>query len=147
MTASTAAVRIDPTTGIREEVSLFGSSEPYMFGTMHLPAGEAHAAVVICASVHAELIHVYRKEVLLGRALAAAGIAVQRYHYRGEGNSQGDSDLLNLDAMDESVAEARQHLARHVDVDRIGYVGTRMGAFAAISAAASTPMRFITTGA
>lgn len=133
-----AAVRVDAETGIKEEVAFFGDRAPYLFGTAHLPAGEAKAAVIVCGSVHAELIKAYRKEVLLGRRLAASGIAVQRYHYRGAGNSEGHGDELNLDAMIETVAEARAALARHVDVERIGYLGTRMGAFPATAAACET---------
>ncbi len=136
---TTPATRIDSVTGIREEVGYFGARSPLMFGTTHLPAREARAGVIICGSVHAELRASYRKEVLLGRALAAAGVAVQRFHYRGAGHSEGDVSEVSLDAMTEAVAEARRHLARHVEVERVGYVGTRLGCFPATAAAAEAP--------
>ncbi len=139
MTIAETAVRVDASTGIREQVSFFGDHSPFLFGTSHLPAGTAKAGVIICGSVHAELIKAYRKEVLVGRALAAAGIAVQRFHYRGAGNSEGSGDELNLDAMIETVDEARRELARHADVERVGFMGTRMGAFPATAAACASP--------
>lgn len=139
MTEQRTAVRIDPATGVRDEVFFFGDREPQMFGALHLPPGEVRGGVISCPSVHAELIKTYRKDVLLGRALAGAGIATLRFHYRGSGNSDGTSDELTLDAMIASVDEARSVLARRAGLERFTYVGIRLGSYPAAAAAEAEP--------
>lgn len=133
------AVRIDAATGVREEMIFFGDRSPRMFCGLHLPPGEVRAAVISCPSVHAELIKAYRKDVLLGRTLAAAGIATIRFHYRGEGNSEGSGLELNLDDMIASVDEARAEIARRTGAVRFGYHGTRLGTFPATAATEADP--------
>jgi len=133
------AVRVDPVSGVREEITFFGERSPLMFCALHLPKGEVNAAVISCPSVHAELIKSYRKDAMLAKALAAIGVAVIRYHYRGEGNSEGAVGELNLDAMIASVDEARSELARRTGVDRFGYHGTRLGSFPAAAACEADP--------
>lgn len=129
------AVRLDSTTGVREEMTFFGDRAPLMFCGLHLPPGEVQAAVISCPSVHAELIKSYRKDVLLARALAAAGIATIRFHYRGEGNSEGSGLELNLDDMIAAVDEARAEISKRTGAVRFGYHGTRLGSFPAAAAA------------
>lgn len=128
---SEPAVRVDQALGLREEIAFFGAKSPSMFGSVHLPKGTASAGLVICPPIHAELFRSYRKEVLLARELAARGIAVQRFHYRGVGNSEGDGDDVTLEAMSTAAREARQALAKRSGVERIATMGTRLGAFPA----------------
>ena len=59
-----------------------------MFTVTHIPDAGAHTGVVVCCSILVEHLTNYRHEVLLARSLAAKGIAVQRFHYRGTGHSQ-----------------------------------------------------------
>ena len=133
------AVRLDPETGVRDEVTYFGDREPLMFCALQLPPGEVRGAVISCPSVHAELIKSYRKDVLLGRTLAAAGVAVMRFHYRGAGNSDGSNEDLTLDTMIAGVDEVRGILARRIGLERFTYVGTRLGSYPAAAAAEADP--------
>lgn len=130
---SEPAVRVDRALGLSEEVAFFGAESPPMFGCVHLPKGKAAGGLVICSPIQAELFRSYRKEVLLARELAARGIAVQRFHYRGVGNSEGDGNDVTLETMSTASREARQALAERSGVERIATMGTRLGAFPAIA--------------
>lgn len=126
------AVREDPVTGVREEVGFFGDT-PRMMGWTHIPADDVIGGVVICSSTHAELLKAYHLEVQLGRALARRGIAVQRFHYRGDGNSEGNPQDLTLPNMISAALEAKDLLKTRTQVDRVATVGVRLGAFPAVT--------------
>jgi hypothetical protein len=125
--------------GTAEEVRFLGQRGRRLFGVTHLPAGEPRGAVVICSPVLLEHMRSYRREVTLARGLAASGIAVQRFHYQGEGHSEGDPRGLTVERM---VADARVAAAALLDVVGtmpVSWVGTRLGALPASAAAASWP--------
>ena len=88
------------------------------------PAGDPAATLVIASSVFAELQRNYRREVLLARAAAAAGIASVRFHYRGAGNSIAGSQV-RLESMTDDVLEVARSVSGPVVL-----VGTRVGALA-----------------
>jgi hypothetical protein len=121
-----------------EEISYFGEG-PQMFSCLHLPNGEVRGGVVICSSTHAELLKAYHLEVLLARSLAASGIAVQRFQYRGDGNSEGSEADLTLPAMEQAAAEARDRLTERVGETTLSFMGVRLGAFPATKLAAESP--------
>jgi uncharacterized protein len=59
-------------------------------GIVHLPASDARYGVLIIVGGWQYRVGSHRQFVLLGRALAAAGIATMRFDSRGMGDSQGD---------------------------------------------------------
>jgi hypothetical protein len=95
--------------------------------------------VVICSPFQAELLKTYRREVLLARALAARGFAVQRFHYRGSGNSDGDADDGTFDAMCQDTEAAVERLIERTGVPRIAFVGTRLGGLVAAAVVGRRP--------
>ena len=129
-----AAIRLDDRTGTREVAEFFGSSPLRLFGCAYLPA-ENVGGVVVCPSVHAEFHRNYHREVELGRHMVAEGFAVQRFHYRGAGHSDGDRSTITLDTMIEDALSAAEHLSGRDSIDRLGFVGTRLGAVVAAAAA------------
>lgn len=137
MTTGSMISRTDPATGVVEEIGYFGDT-PQMMGWTHIPGGDAVAGLVICSSTHAELLKAYHLEVQLARELADSGIAVQRFHYRGDGNSGGDPRDLTLSAMVAAATEAQNRLADRVSVERFAFVGVRLGAFPAARLAERT---------
>jgi uncharacterized protein len=60
-------------------------------GVVHLPAGDARHGVLIIVGGWQYRVGSHRQFVLLGRALAAAGIATMRFDSRGMGDSEGES--------------------------------------------------------
>lgn len=88
------------------------------------PSAEPQATLVIASSLFAELQRNYRREVLLARAAAAAGLAAVRFHYRGAGNSIAGSDV-RLESMTDDLLEVAESIP-----GRVVLVGTRVGALA-----------------
>jgi alpha/beta superfamily hydrolase len=129
------AGRVDERTGIREELAFFGAPGQQMFGCLHLPAGPVEAGVVICPSLQAELLANYRREVLLARRLAEMGLAVHRFHYRGAGNSDGETGDLSFASLVSDALAAAAELDQRVGARPIAFVGVRLGAPIAAAAA------------
>ncbi len=99
-------------TGITEAAEFFGPPGERMLGLAHLPTSAA-SGVLVCSSIQAEFAKNYRREVLLARALARQGRAVGRFHYRGTGNSDGDSldpilAVVTVGGLAALVASARE---------------------------------------
>lgn len=127
--------RVDHAAGIREEVAFFGRSRWKVFGTVHAPLADPVAGLVICCPLQAELLRNYRREVLLARRLASLGVAVQRFHYRGAGHSDGPTEEVTLPSMIEDALDAADHLTEATGVERVGFMGARWGGLVAAAAA------------
>jgi alpha/beta superfamily hydrolase len=129
------AARIDERTGVRETAGFFGSGRDQLFGVRSEPAGEARGAVVVCSALHADFATNYRKEVLTARALAERGIVVQRFHYRGVGNSDGEPRDVTLASLADDLRDARSAAGSGHDDLPTAYLATRVGALVAATVA------------
>lgn len=125
MAASTTLLALGD--GTAEVVGFFGE----LFGVTHLPAGEPTGRVLICSPVYSEFLKNNRREVLLGRRLATHGFAVQRFHYRGTGNSRGVDSQLTLESMRHDAADALAHLLERTGEGTVDIVSTRLASLAA----------------
>jgi pimeloyl-ACP methyl ester carboxylesterase len=134
MQSSGLASRVDKEGGFSEEAAFLDLKETQVFTVCHLPAGTPRAGVVICCPILVEHLTNYRNEVLLARALARGGIAVQRFHYRGTGHSQGDESEVSTESMVEDALFAAGRLRDRTGVTRLAFVGTRWGALVAAEA-------------
>jgi hypothetical protein len=92
--------------------------------------------VVICSPIQSELLKNNRREVLLSRRLAAEGVAVQRFHYRGTGNSDGEASSMTVAGMVEDATAAAECLLETAGASRLCFMGTRLGAIVAATTAA-----------
>ncbi len=133
--ASAAAVR--RTARTRVEARLVDQGSTRMLLVTHVPDEPASSGVLICPSVFAESVHNYRREVLLAEALAERGIPVQRFHYRGCGQSGGRFEDISFASMCEDAARASTFLRECVPIERMAYMGTRVGALVTGSIAES----------
>jgi len=132
--------RVDRRLGIVETLGFFGSGPLRMFGCTHAPQGRALGGVVICSPVLGEFLRNYRNEVMLARDLAVSGFAVQRFHYRGSGHSDGEWCDATFETMRDDAIVAAEWLKAATGVSDIAFVGTRWGALIAASAIPRFPM-------
>lgn len=122
--------------GVRIEIGFVGEPSGRLLSCVSTPSGDTRAGVVMCPPLHADFAKNYRNEVLLGWALSQAGFAVIRFHYRGQGHSDGDAEDITLDSLRADVRTAVEHLVARTGVSRIAFFGCRLGAFIASTAAA-----------
>jgi hypothetical protein len=134
------ATRVDRDGGYREEVSFAAVRGVRVFSVLHRPLRETHAGLVICPPILMEHLTNYRHEVLLARELAGRGIAVQRFHYRGTGHSEGEGSEVSVATMLEDTLPAVERLREQTGVAIVAFHGTRWGARVVGSAAASFPL-------
>ncbi|MDH3500506.1 MAG: alpha/beta hydrolase [Acidimicrobiia bacterium] len=119
------------------EPGFFETETGSLFGVTHIPDRPTGLGVVISSPINNDYLKNNRREVLLSRRLAARGIAVQRYHYAGTGNSDGDAASITVGSMIEDTQRAAAHLGARTQADRMVFMGSRMGALAAAAAAAA----------
>lgn len=133
---------VDATTGTREHAAFeTWSARSRCFTVVHRPPGPARAIVVVCSPVLIEQMRNYRREVQLARALASHGVATLRFHYRGTGNSDGDSQDLTLQTMVEDAGAAVRRAPSLVGHDApLCLLGTRISGLVAASVAPTLPL-------
>jgi hypothetical protein len=129
-----ASTRIELESG-SHEVEFFGPYPSKMFGSTYVPIGKPSGGVIICCPLFAEMELNYVREVLLARSLCSVGFAVQRFHYRGSGNSDGYSHEVSFDSMRDDTLAAAEWLARKTGVTKLAFVGTRLAGLVAATAA------------
>jgi hypothetical protein len=122
------SVRVDPVAGLRERAEFFGP-DAALFGITHEPLSPPRGGLLICQPLHAEVLRNYRREVFLGRTLAAAGYVVLRFHYRGAGHSAGATTDLTFETMRDDAMVAAEHLAARTPA--MAVLGTRLGGLVA----------------
>ena len=108
-----------------------------LYSHLLIPQNASHC-VVVCSSILAEFEANYHRERLLARALAAAGVAVVRFHYAGEGNSFGTRQSMTLKSMSADGRAVVSHIS-DFGYQKLAYVGTRLGCFVAGDLAGAHP--------
>jgi hypothetical protein len=123
---------------VRDEVDLFGWPEQ-LLGCRSVPAAGARAGVVVCLPAPLDAAVDDGRAARLGRRLARAGVAVQRFHYRGSSASDGDPRAVTFAALVADARRAAELLVERTGVERIGLVGARLGALVAARVAHDHP--------
>ena len=132
---STDANSFEGSDGTRSIARFVETPSGLIFTTLSMPQVAPSTGILVCPPIHADFSTNYRKEVLLARALAARGFAVQRFHYRGLGNSDGEASEMTFDGMVDDAAAAAVALRDAAEVSRVACFGTRFGALVAAAAA------------
>jgi hypothetical protein len=133
------ARRTDPHTGVRETTGFIGDGDERLFATTYEPPEAGSWGVVICPGLQADFSLNYRREVLVARALAERGFRVQRFHYRGSGNSDGDPREITAGRLADDIRVAEGYLRELGRLTGIGFLAARAGAIPAAEVAASRP--------
>jgi len=126
-TVERVATRIDPVSGVREEAAFVGAGEEELFCVVYHPVSIPRGGIVICCSLLAEQLKLYRTEVLAARAFASRGFAVIRYHYRGMGHSGGVTESTTLASMLDDTVRAAEFLAERTGGHSVTFCGARWG--------------------
>jgi pimeloyl-ACP methyl ester carboxylesterase len=113
--------------------------EPIAFAgaTGWLHGGRGPTVVVVAGSLGFERLTAHRFLRMLAERLAAAGIAVLRFDWRGTGDALGVETDLTLAACRDDLAAAVAAARAATGADRVVVVGLRFGAFLAAEAAAA----------
>ena len=123
---------------LREEIDLFGGPD-LVFGCRHLPGVVSGAGVLVCLGPPSDGLVDEGRAARLGRRLADAGVAVQRFHYRGSWPSDGDPRVVGFDDLVEDAMRALDLLRDRAGVRGVGFVGARLGALVAARVARGEP--------
>jgi len=122
---------------MREEHQFLNLRGERVFSALHLPLRPASRAIVMCHPLGEEKLWAHRVFVTFARDMAAAGFAVLRFDYRGEGDSDGRFEQSDLETRIEDVSlavDSVRSLIRSVtDVTLLGLrFGTIVGAMSAV---------------
>ena len=111
-----------------------------LFAGIHSPAVPTARGVVMCHPLGEEKLWAHRVFVSLARELAAAGFAVMRFDFRGEGDSDRafeNSDFeTRIDDANFAISSLREALP---SVEDVTLIGLRLGAAVAAATAARRP--------
>lgn len=115
----------------------FRGDDGLLFGWLHMPAGGgAPLGVVICNPFGFEELCAHRSLRRLAEDCAAAGLPTLRFDYHGTGDSAGRDDEEALPgAWLSSIHAAAESLKRQAGVERLVFIGLRLGALLAAIAA------------
>lgn len=90
---------------VRDEALLFGCGEDELVGVLSRPEGAAAPmGVLVVVGGPQYRVGSHRQFVLLGRSLAARGIACMRFDYRGMGDASGEA--RSFEAVGEDIRAA-----------------------------------------
>ena len=121
----------------REQPLFFGLGDDRLFGVLHFPQGTPRHGLVICHALAEEKLWSHRVFVALARELANHGIAVLRFDFRGEGESDLDFEQAGIASrIDDAVRAAEVLFEQHPTLTGITFLGHRLGGAIAAAAAA-----------
>lgn len=115
----------------------FGRSPKSLFGVYHPPkAAQARTAgVVLCYPFGQEYMRAHRAFRQMALLLTKAGFHVLRFDYYGTGDSSGEAGDVSLTQWVEDAGAAADELKETAEVQRVAFVGLRLGAAVAALAA------------
>lgn len=134
---SNAAVRVDGVTGVEERLEHVATPRGLIYSWTARPP-QAKSCVLVCSSVFGDFIANYHRERLIGRLLASRGHGVVRFHYSGEGNSQGQRRDMTLSTLCDDAGAVLEH-AESLGFSKFAVLGTRVGALVAAETVSALP--------
>ncbi|ADL12851.1 alpha/beta hydrolase [Acetohalobium arabaticum] len=126
-----------------EKPILFGESKSEMLGILHTPECKTDypkPAVIFCHGFQGNKIGPHRIFVKMARKLAANGITVFRFDYRGSGDSSGDFIDTTISGQIEDTLTAIDYVRQldRVNESQLGLLGLSLGGAVAALATART---------
>ena len=129
------------TAPVNETPFFFELGEHRLFAVLHRPmAGPAQRGVVLCHALAEEKLWSHRVYVNVARELAREGIAVLRFDFRGEGDSDLEFENCGLATRTADALRAAEVLREHEPhLSGCIFLGHRLGSAVAAMATASSP--------
>jgi alpha/beta superfamily hydrolase len=123
----------DPQTGVTDEVTFLDHDRSRILAFLHRPrANSVQGCALLCSSLYEDLELNSRTELLLARAMAARGIAVARFHYRGTGNSDdAPGGAITWQSMVADAHTAMSWLVARTATRNLYFCGFRLGSLVA----------------
>jgi exosortase A-associated hydrolase 2 len=118
-----------------EDQQFLDLNDERVFATIHHPSGQWTRAVVMCHPLGEEKLWAHRVFVSFARDLAAAGFAVLRFDFRGEGDSDREFERTSLETRIEDACLAVDAVRALNSSAEVSMVGLRLGATIALAAA------------
>lgn len=117
----------------------FGTAPKSLFGVYHPPkAAQARATgVVLCNPFGQEYMRAHRAFRQMALLLSKAGFHVLRFDYYGTGDSSGEAHEVSLAQWVADANAAADELKETAEVQRVAFVGLRLGAAVATLAASA----------
>lgn len=134
---SNAAVRVDAVTGIEERLEHVVTPRGLLYSWTARPV-EAKTCIVVCSSVLGDFVANYHRERLIGRLLASRGHGVVRFHYSGEGNSQGNRRDMTFSTLCDDAGAVLDHV-ESLGFSSFAVLGTRVGALVGAATVSALP--------
>ena len=131
------AVRVNESNGVEERLEHIDTPRGLVYAWTAIPP-QISSCVLVCSSVLGDFVANYHRERSLGRVLAERGLGVIRFHYSGEGNSQGERRDMTFSTLCDDARAVADH-ARGIGFKRLGVLGTRLGSLVAAATVASLP--------
>jgi len=119
----------------------FGDSKQPLFGIYHPPTAKPtrRTAVLLCNPFGQEAIRAHRIYRVMADRLSRSGFHVLRFDYHATGDSSGDCSEASLGRWVDDVLTASEELADTAGVERVAWIGLRLGATAIALASARRP--------
>lgn len=116
----------------------FGRAPKSLFGVYHPPkaAQARQTGIVLCYPFGQEYMRAHRAFRQLALLLTKAGFHVMRFDYYGTGDSSGEATEASLAQWVEDANSAADELRETAEIQRVAFVGLRLGAMVAALAAA-----------
>ena len=109
-----------------------------LYTVLHRPVkGTPDRAVVVVPALGRERLRVYREMANMARHLAARGLAVLRFDWRGEGESSGSFRRSTLASRLDDLSGAVDLLRQRTGRDEVVLLGPKLGGTLALMAAPS----------
>lgn len=122
---------------MHEEYQFLDLSGERVFAGHHSPDKSASRAIVMCHPLGEEKLWAHRVFVTFARDFAAAGFAVLRFDFRGEGDSDRQFEQSDLETRIEDTCLAVDTVRElNPSVTEVSLVGLRFGASVAAAVAA-----------
>jgi hypothetical protein len=133
---------VDPGSGVVQRVEFLATPRGRVYVWSGSPP-ESTEAVLICSPISADFTANYHRERQLALALVSRGISVIRFHYLGEGNSEGESKDLTFSSICEDASEVFERVTSKLAPTKLAVFGTRIGVLVACAVTRLHPVPIV----